>query len=173
MLKRPEAGEYPAFYANYIQQVPDRGDLLDQLEEQTRSGLEFYGRIPGPIWDEAYATGKWTLKEAFVHMLDTERIFAYRALRIARGDQTPLPGFEQDDYVPQSAAASRRPGDLLTEYRAVRAASQTLFKSFSPEMWARQGKASGGKVSVRAIGYMLAGHELHHVRIIKERYLNT
>lgn len=119
----------------------------------------------------AYAEGKWTLAEAIVHIIDTERIFQYRSLRIARNDKTPLPGFDQDDYVPQSNASGRSTTSLIEEYKAVRDATITLFSSFDEEAMLRIGIASDSKMSTRALGFIISGHQAHHVKIIKERYL--
>ncbi|SET31915.1 DinB family protein [Hymenobacter actinosclerus] len=168
-LTPPATTEYAPFYANYIRlagsdplqalcsQPPLLHQLLDGLsDEQARF---------------RYAPGKWSIKEKLVHMIDTERIFAYRALRIARGDATPLPGYEQDDYVPLSDADARPLTDILAEYDAVRAATRCLFNSFGAAAAARCGTASGQPVSVRALVYMLAGHEAHHLQLLQERYL--
>jgi len=112
-----------------------------------------------------------TLKESWIHVVDTERIFAYRALRIARGDETPLAGFDQNDYVPHSNAANRTPESIVEEYKSVRAATIHLFKNFDATAWSRFGTASGGKVSVNALAFMIIGHEAHHVALTQERYL--
>ena len=118
-----------------------------------------------------YAPGKWTIKEVLIHICDTERIFAYRALRIGRGDITPLPGFEQDDYVPVSQANSRSIKNILAEYESVRKATLTLFNSMPRQAFTHIGTCNNSPVSLRALAYMIAGHEMHHVAIIKERYL--
>ena len=118
-----------------------------------------------------YAENKWTIKEILVHIMDDERIYAYRALRIARNDKTPLPGFEQDDYVPFSKANQRSLASILREYKTVRQATVSLFTSFNMEDLLRIGTANDHPVSVRALAWHIAGHELHHLNIIKERYL--
>jgi uncharacterized damage-inducible protein DinB len=118
-----------------------------------------------------YAPGKWTVKEVLGHITDTERIFSYRALRIARGDQTPLPGFEQDDYVRSGAFGDRTLAGLAEEFGAVRTASVSLLRSFNEEAWSRRGVASQKEVTVRALGFMIAGHQIHHRIILEERYL--
>ena len=120
---------------------------------------------------KAYGAGKWTLKEALLHMTDTERVFSYRLLRIARGDTTPLPGFEQDEWVPNSGANIRSVASLLLEYASVRAGTLQLMDSLEPSAWARRGTASDKPVSARALAYICAGHERHHQRILRERYL--
>jgi len=167
---RPNQNEYPRFYATYVNTVPDV-EILSQMEQQSAEGLAFYQNIPSDQWDKGYAPGKWTLKELLVHMIDTERIFAYRAMRISRGDKTPLPGFEQDGYVVQSNANERNTADIIEEFNTLRQSTLCLFKSFSEEMIGRTGTASNGTISVRAQMYIIAGHELHHLNIIKERYL--
>src|SRR5690606_18442301 len=119
----------------------------------------------------SYAHGKWTLKEVLIHCIDTERIMSYRALRFARNDQTELPGFEQNDYVPQSEANSRKMADLIEEYKILRQSTILLFKSFSDDVLKRAGVANGNPISVRALGFVISGHELHHLNVCKERYL--
>lgn len=163
--------EYNPFYHTYVSKVPD-GDLIAQLKRQTAETLALYKSVPEDQWNHGYAPGKWSIKELLVHLMDSERVFAYRALRIARGDQTPLPGFEQDDYIPTSEANLRTVEDLVEEYQNLRASTISLIKSFSSRMLARTGTASGSTVSVRALCAILAGHELHHRGIIEERYLN-
>lgn len=163
--------EYSAFYHPYVSKVPE-GDLIAQLKNQTATTLALYQTISEEQWNSAYAPGKWTIKELLVHLLDSERVFAYRALRIARGDQTPLAGFEQDDYIPTSEANLRNVDDLLEDYQHLRASTISLIKSFTPTMLARMGTASGAEISVRALCAIMAGHELHHRQIIEERYLN-
>jgi uncharacterized damage-inducible protein DinB len=166
---RPAATEYAPYYHTYVRLIA--GDPLAALRAQPQE----LRRLLAGLSDEQallrYAPGKWSLKEMLVHMLDTERIFAYRALRIARGDTTPLPGFEQDDYVPASGADARPLAGILAEYDTVRAASLSLLESFGPEQIRQQGTASGQPVSVRAMAYILAGHEAHHLHILQERYL--
>lgn len=162
--------EYSSFYHTYVSKVP-AGDLISQLKKQTAETLALYETIPAEKWDSAYAPGKWTIKELLVHLMDSERVFSYRALRIARGDQTPLMGFEQDDYIPTSEANQRSVKDLLEEYQSLRASTISLIKSFNPTMMARTGTASGASISVRALCAIMAGHEIHHRQIIQERYL--
>lgn len=166
---RPQGDELPAFYAGYVSAVP-AGDVVATLEREGESALRFLRGVPRDRVDHAYAPGKWTVREILVHVLDAERVFAYRALRFGRGDATPLAGFEQDDWVPESGAGRRPWDELLDEFRVVRAASLHLFGSFAPEQWLRRGVASGLEISVRALAWVIAGHELHHRRILAERY---
>ena len=166
---RPAPDEYNAFYAAYIALVPD-GDVRALLETQGAETAAFI-RSRGDAWAASrYAPGKWSPKEVICHMADAERIFAYRALRIARGDQTPLASFDENAYVPLSGADARSVSDLLDEMAAVRTATVRLFRTFDDAAWKRSGTASGKPISVRALAYITAGHERHHLAILKERY---
>ena len=146
-------------------------DLLDELRNGKQVLLSLLEEIPEEKLTYAYAEGKWTLAEALVHMLDTERIFQYRALCIARNDKSEFPGFDQEAYVPVSNANNRSKKDLINEYVAVRDSSITLFASLDEEALKRVGVASGSKMSVRALGFITSGHQAHHVHILRERYL--
>ena len=167
---RPAADEFAPFYAGYVQQVPD-GDIVEALIGGAEISAALLGDLPDDLASRAYAPGKWTLKEVVLHCADTERIFAYRALRIARGDTTPLPGFDENAYTPLSGAASRTLEDILDELQSVREASVTLFSGLPSEAWTRRGMASGKEVSVRGIAWITAGHLLHHLGVIQDRYL--
>jgi hypothetical protein len=169
--ERPDPSEYPPYYGRYIGQVPD-GDLLTMLAEQNRETMSLLGPLPVARGDFAYAPGKWTLKEVIGHLTDAERVFSYRALHFARGHQTPLPSFEQDDWVPQSGAAQRTLADLATEYGDVRRATLDLFTHLPPEARLRKGIASGNEINVRSLAWIIAGHERHHLKIIREKYLS-
>lgn len=171
-LPRPGAGEHAEYYGRYIAKVPD-GDLLLTLHRQLDEVVTFFGSIGEARGDHAYAPGKWTIKEVLAHVIDAERIFAYRALRIARGDQTPLAGFDENTFAPESLASSRTLADLAEEFVLVRRSNLAMLRSFTPEVGARRGTASGHAVSVRAIAWILAGHLAHHVQILRERYLPT
>ncbi len=168
-LQRPGDDEFAPYYARYIQAVPE-GDLLGLLARQlsdTRAlfaalGEERAGVVPAP--------GKWSPKDVLLHVADTERVMAYRALRIARGDGTPLPGFEQDDFAREAGAAGRTVADLLDELTAVRGATIALLRSLPAAAGERRGTASGYTVSVRALAYIIAGHELHHQRLLREAH---
>ena len=170
MLQRPAADEYAPYYATYTALVPD-GDVRDHLRLQLHETVALLSGISDERASRGYGPGKWTLKEVVLHMIDTERVFCYRLLRIARGDTTPLPGFEQDDWVPQSGANGRPLSSLLLEFASVRAATLQLMDSLEPAAWARRGTASDKPVSARALAYICAGHERHHQRILRERYL--
>ena len=168
-MKRPEPTEYADFYANYISQVPG-SDALSVLEAQRVQMLQLFAGRSERDGSFRYAPGKWTVKEALGHITDTERIFTYRALRIARGDQTPLPGFEQEDFVKNGAFGERTLAGLAEEFALVRGASLALFRSFPEEAWTRKGVASQKEVSVRALAFITAGHQIHHRLILEERY---
>ncbi len=169
-IERPEAGEYPVYFEAYVSRVAG-SDLLPELEKGCRSLVDFFSSIPADKHNYRYAEGKWTIKEILGHVIDAERIFAYRALRFSRNDGTALPGFDEDAYVPQSNAANRTMEHLLKEYTAVREASIAFFESLSEEMSLRQGNSNGKSVSVRAFGYMIQGHQQHHIDVILQRYL--
>ena len=168
-MNRPESSEYADYYANYISKVPG-SDVLGVLESQRLQMLQLFMGRSERDGSFRYAPGKWTVKEVLGHITDTERIFAYRALRIARGDQTPLAGFEQDDYVRSGAFGDRTLAGLAEDFGAVRTASVSLLRSFNEAAWSRRGVASQKEVTVRAIGFMIAGHQIHHRIILEERY---
>lgn len=167
---QPDANEYAPYYGKYISLVP-MGDVVATLRRQLEDTLSLLRGLSEDQADSRYAPGKWSIKEVVGHILDTERIFGHRAFRFARNDQQPLPGFEQDDYV-RAADFSRRPlSDLIAEFEHVRRANLYLFGSLDEAAWLRRGTASDNEVSVRALAYIMAGHEQHHMRIIRERYL--
>ena len=146
-------------------------DIVLGLKKNVISVVDFYQNIPSEKLEHAYAEGKWTPKDILLHIIDTERVFVYRAMRIARQDKTEMVGFEQDDYVDAGKANNRTINSLIEEYKAVRNATIVLFDSFSDEELKSIGKANGSPVSVRAIGYIITGHENHHNNVIRERYL--
>ena len=169
-LERPAADEFNPYYERYIARVPD-GDFVELLARQADETLALLRELPDNAADRAYAEGKWTVKELIGHVCDAERIFAYRLLRIARGDQTPLPGFDENAYAPAGQFGERTLASLLEEFAAVRAATITLVAGLPTDGWLRSGTASGWAVSARAVAYILAGHELHHRAILIDRYL--
>lgn len=169
-LTRPAAEEHAPFYAGYVAQVPD-GDVVEALIGGAEIMAALLHDVDEETGDFAYAPGKWTLKEVLLHCADAERIFAYRALRIARGDATPLAPFDENAYVPLSRANARTMGSLMDELESVRDATVTLFQGLPDEAWSRVGTASGKPVSVRALAWISAGHLLHHLGIVQERYL--
>ena len=170
-IPKPKEGEYAPYSIMYISLLPDDGSVLARLKKNCASTKKFIQSLPKSKLLYRYAAGKWTIKETLVHIIDTERIFAYRALRFARNDTTALPGYEQNDYIPYSKANERSLTDIFQEYGAVREATLSLFESFNEEDLLRKGIANGNPASVRALAYQIAGHEMHHMKIIKERYV--
>ncbi len=162
--------EYSEFNATYIKALDDVC-LLEELEISLHDFIKFVQNIPMDKFDYRYAKGKWTIKDIIQHIIDAERIFGYRALRISRNDKTPLPGFEENDYVENTNANGRSIQELLTEFSAVRHSNLLLFKSFSDVQLTRIGIASNHPISVRAIGFLMIGHQKHHQRVFQERYL--
>jgi len=170
MLQRPSQEEYNAYFKRYVDLV-DTDKLLPWLDNQRAEVVEFLKSIPEDKWSYSYAPGKWTLKESWVHVLDTERIFAGRALRIARNDMTPIPGFEQDDYVPNSGANERSAASIIREFEVLRSSSLLQLEHTPQAAWANVGTASNSPLSVRAVGYMMGGHVQHHINVTREKYL--
>lgn len=170
-LERPKAGEYNPYYDRYISLIPGNDIIATLAAELPKTVALLSSRSADP--DLRYAPGKWSVKEALGHMIDTERIMAYRALRIARNDRTPIEGYEQDDYVKNGPYAALRLSDLVEEFKTVRAATLSLFRNLRPEDWTRAGIANKNEITVRALAYVIAGHELHHRQIIEERYFNS
>jgi hypothetical protein len=169
LIARPDASEHAPYFSRYISLVAD-GDVLGTLATQIGGTLAELRKVSEADSLKRYAPGKWSMREVLGHMIDTERIFAYRALHIARGDRKDLPGFEQDDYV-AAAQFDRRPwAGLLEEFDAVRKSSLLMFRGLDDEAWTRQGVANGNAMSVRAAAYIIAGHELHHMRVLREHY---
>ena len=170
-IEKPKQGEYPPYAIMHIKLVPDDGLLLKHLENGLEKVKTLILSLPEEKLLYRYAPQKWTIKEILVHVVDGERIYAYRALCFARNEKTPLPGFEQDDYVAFSNANERSIESILQEYQAVRRATIALFEGFDDEALLRQGIVNNNKATVRALGYDIAGHELHHINIIREKYL--
>ena len=165
------SSEYASFYANYINQVSEEYSLVEELEISVHRLVKFVQDIPLDKFDYRYAVGKWTIKDILLHLIDAERIFAYRALRFARNDKTALASFDENTYVNEAHANKRSIQDLLSEMLVVRQATLSLFKSFSEEQLLRKGIASNNLMSVRALGITIIGHQNHHQRIFLERYL--
>jgi len=167
---RPQPGEYTPYYDRYISLVP-ANDILAALEDQRREMLLLLCGLTEADGDLRYAPDKWSIKELLGHVNDTERIMSYRALRISRADATPIEGYEQDDYVRNGPFAGRPLADLIEDYIAVRRATVSLFRNLDEPAWSRRGVANKNEVTVRSLAYIIAGHELHHRRIIEEKYL--
>ncbi|MES2180400.1 MAG: DinB family protein [Gemmatimonadota bacterium] len=166
---RPEAAEYPSFYAGYVASVPD-GDITDVLQTASTDLNASLASIPEASGAHAYAEGKWTVRTVIGHMIDAERIFSYRLLRIARGDATPLPGFEENGFALTAESDSRSVAELAGEMAAVRASTLALLASLPDAAWARSGTVNNAHVSVRALAYITTGHALHHLNVLRERY---
>lgn len=162
--------EYGAFYKNYIVILGD-AELIESLDSSYENFLKLIKTLPMEKYDFAYAEGKWTIKELIQHLIDTERIFCYRALRFSRKDTTELAGYDENFYVQNSKVGQRNIKGVLQEFNDVRMATISLFKSFDDEMLLCSGMANGNNLSVRALGFLISGHQVHHLNIIKERYL--
>jgi hypothetical protein len=169
-MHKPQPDEYNSYYQRYISLVP-AGDIVQTLAAQFDQTRALFTSVPENRGSYRCAPDKWSIKEVLGHMIDTERIFAYRALRIARGDQTPLPGFEQNDYVPNAGSDRISLASLLDEFAALRRANTLMFEHLPPEACTRRGTASNNPISVRAIAWIIAGHELHHCAVLREKYL--
>lgn len=167
---RPQTTEYLAYYERYVSLVPE-GDILNTLAEQLDSTLTLLRSLPEEKAGFRYAPDKWSIKELVGHVIDTERIFAYRALRFARNDQTKLSGFEQDDYIRNATFDDCKLSDLIDEFEHVRRGNLLMLRQLNEEAWARRGIASDAEVSVRALAFIMAGHELHHLKVLKDKYL--
>jgi DinB superfamily len=167
---RPQPGEYAPYCESYISLVPGN-DILATLDEQRRQTILLLSGRTEADAELRYAPDKWSLKEVLGHVNDSERILSYRALRIARGDATPIEGYEQDDYVRNGPFARLLLADLIEDYIAVRRATLSLFRNLDEPAWTRRGVANKNEVTVRALAYIIAGHELHHRRILEEKYL--
>jgi hypothetical protein len=170
-IARPQADEHLAYYGRYISQVPD-GDLIAMLREQMMETVTLLRGVPVEREQYAYAPDKWTIREVLGHVIDAERVFAYRALTFARAPGTSLPGFDENAWVPAGRFGARTLEDLLEEFQIVRASTVQLARHFDEETLKRRGLANGAEVSVRALLYIAAGHERHHFALLRERYLN-
>jgi len=170
-IEKPAVGEFAPETIMYIGLLPDDGRVLDHLANNLKATSDFILSLPEEKLLYRYAEGKWTIKEILVHISDDERIYAYRALRFARDDKTDLPGFDQDAYAVHSSANERDIKDILNELATVRQATISLFEAFDSDALMRAGMADGRIMSVRAAAYHIAGHEMRHMKIIKERYL--
>lgn len=165
----PAADEFGSYYAGYVARVP-QGDVAHTLAQQLAGTLKLVAEFGEARADHRYAPGKWTVREVVGHLADTERIFAYRALRIARGDATPLPAFDENAYVAHAGFARRPLAEAAAELEVVRRATLALFAGLDDEALARRGTASNNPLTPRAAAYVIAGHELHHAAILRERY---
>ncbi len=171
-MQRPKQGDYSPYYEDYIKLV-EGNDPVNIMEKQLTETPKFFGAIPEAKGNYSYAEGKWTIKEILGHIIDTERVFAYRVMCIARGEKQSLPGFEQEDWVKASNFAKRKLIDLIDEYKKLREANLAMLKSLDEEAIGRKGIANNKNITVNALFYIIPGHEKHHLNILKERYLNN
>jgi hypothetical protein len=167
---KPATQEYAPYYGRYIDLVPS-GDIVDTMRRQMKDTIDFLSGLTDQEALRRYAPDKWSIKEIIGHLIDAERVFAYRALRFARNDKTSLPGYEQDDYVTNGGFDQRQLSALSKEYEHVRQASIDLFEGLSEKAWDRRGAANEVEISVRALAWIISGHELHHKEVIKTKYL--
>ncbi len=170
LITLPDASEYPSYNVSYISEVADT-DLITALKDTESKLTVLVLNIPKEKEDYRYAPDKWSIKEVLLHITDAERVFAYRALRFARNDNTELSGFDENLWVPESNAAARTLEDILKEHHHVRQSTLSLFENMTEEISLRKGRANGKEISVRALGYVICGHALHHLQILKDRYL--
>jgi len=172
-MKRPETNEYDPYYEGYISQIKDSDDLLAIMDRQPEELRAMFAQVPEDRGTHAYADGKWTVKEVLSHIIDGERMFAYRVLRISRGDETPIEGYDQESGYTENSNANDRPfAELLDEFDLTRRSNMLMFRNLSDDAAARIGTANNVRVSARAIAYIMAGHVRHHANVLKERYLN-
>lgn len=169
-MQRPDPSEHNPYYGRYIEQVED-GDILETLVKSVAETVTLLRDVPADWVRYRYEPEKWTIGEVVGHVIDMERVFAYRALAIARGEAVDLPGADENGYAAASNAAEREIGSLLDELKAVRGASLSLFANLDPAAFERTGRANGSEISVRTIPWLVAGHEIHHRKVIVERYL--
>jgi DinB superfamily len=170
-MKRPEKTEYAAYYETYVSLVEET-DIVTSMRNQADELREIFSQISDEQGLYRYATGKWSIKELLGHLIDGERVFAYRALRFARADKQPLAGFDQDPYIENANFDAVNLQDLLEEMLSLRNANTLFFNNLSEEAWSRTGVASENEISVRAIAFILVGHIRHHVKVLEEKYLN-
>lgn len=169
VIGRPDPNEYAPYQEEYIKLVQGE-DILKILSAQIDSTVWYLRTLPDTRGDFRYAPGKWTVKEVVGHMIDTERVFAYRALSFARLEKAPLPGFEQDDWMKAAGSGAQQLAELISEFECVRRSNLYFFQHLDPEAWMHKGIAAGREFTVRSIAYIIAGHELHHLRNLQTRY---
>lgn len=170
-MKRPKKGEFAPFHENYLSQVPTRGSAATLLKKSWKEAQALFGSLPEAKGDFAYAEGKWTVKQMLLHIIDTERVFAYRTLSFMRGDKATLPGFNQDDWMENADVSHRTIKDLLKEWKAVRENTLFLLKQCTEAQSKFAGTASGWKVTPRAYFFIIIGHQNHHLKVLREKYL--
>jgi hypothetical protein len=169
-ITKPQVGEYAPYYHSYISQV-EQNDLPEALNHSHQQFIALLNKLPQQKHNYRYAEGKWTIKEMLAHIIDTERVFMYRALSFARNDKSELPGFDENEWAAEANAEARSMDALIEEYKHARKANMLFFEGITDEISRRKGKANNNALSVRAIGFIISGHELHHLSVLKERYL--
>jgi DinB superfamily len=169
---RPDDSEFSPFYKGYISHVIE-DDAVTALDAELAESLAFFRDIEEQQSKTSYGEGKWTIRQVLGHIVDTERVMSYRALRFARNDKTELPGFEQDDFIRGGSFNEISMGDMLREFEYLRRANILMFRNLATEAWDRRGSANGNQITVRALAYIIVGHEKHHRKIVKERYLGA
>ncbi len=170
-IPKPKSGDYPEYFSNYVNFFNDEIDVIGILEQNELFLSGLIANLDEEKLNWSYQEGKWSIKEIIIHLMDAERIFLTRALRIARNDKVDLPGFDQDDFAPFSGAKTRTKGSILSEYQAVRTNTLEFFKNIDQEALERRGSANGSPHTVAAIAFQIAGHEQHHIKVLQERYL--
>lgn len=169
MLTRPTAGDYADYFQGYIDRVPE-GDVLAILPTQCTRMQQLLGNSSEQQGNFSYAPGKWSVKRLVLHLADGERMFCYRAMCLARGDEQPMPGFDEKVYAANDGSNDRTLASIVDEYASVRAATVTLFAGFGPDAWARRGIANGSPVTTASLPWIIAGHDVHHFTMLQERY---
>jgi uncharacterized damage-inducible protein DinB len=169
---RPATGEFLPYYGTYIDKVP-QGDIVETLTKQLPETLALIRSIPEETGDKRYAPGKWSIREVIGHLIDAERIFVYRALRFSRSDLTPVPGFDENSYAANAPYSKVSLADLADEFDHVRRATIYFLANLDDEALSRRGTANGAEISVRALAFIIAGHETHHMAVLRDRYLNS
>ncbi len=169
---RPYLSDFPTFYQGYVNNV-ESDDIIQTLKENHLTSMALFNALTEEHAEHAYEPGKWTIKEVIGHMIDTERVFVFRALSFARGEQQPLPGFDENTYVPAGKFRNRSLQSLIEEYNAVRQATVIFFENLTDEEWTKEGVANQGNFTVQSLAYIIAGHEAHHIKVLKERYMQA
>ena len=170
-MSKPDTSEYAAFYKRYVDILTDDHSLVGHLEDSLREFTDNLTALDNDMWNYRYAEGKWTIKEVVQHMIDTERVFSYRALRFARNDQSPLPGFDENRFAEESGADKREAASLIKEFILLRNANVLMFSEFGEVELSRSGYIGNNEMTVRALGYICSGHVRHHLQVIRERYV--
>ena len=170
VIQRPGAGDYVPAFAEYVTEVGEGEDVMGLLGAQLAE-IGRLDRLPAARGDYRYAPDKWSVKDVIGHLADTERVFAFRALWIARGEPAPQPGYDDQAWVGRTGAEGRKLAEMVEDWTHVRRATLSLFHPLAPDAWARQGTAGDGPITIRALAYVIAGHTRHHLRVLEARYL--